>query len=145
MWHTEQCVGKYTFSAFMGELSESGNLSKIYTNHSIRATGTTILARNKFSDAQIMNVTGHKSCTSLVPYHRVYVEGKIAMGQLNHTTVLSLPASENLPSICLKDSDIVESISPGGIIPEDLRDVNTDGLLVDFDLVALLYCQEDWM
>jgi redox-regulated HSP33 family molecular chaperone len=37
-------------------------LSQIYTNHSIRATGATILGRN-CSMAQIMAVTGHKSAS----------------------------------------------------------------------------------
>jgi hypothetical protein len=42
----------------MSTLSKKTGLSQIYTNHSIRATGATILGRN-CSMAQIMAVTGH--------------------------------------------------------------------------------------
>jgi integrase len=45
-------------------------LSQIYTNHSIRATGATIIGRN-CSMAQIMAVTGHKSASSVAVYQRV--------------------------------------------------------------------------
>jgi integrase len=44
-------------------------LSQIDTNHSIRATGATILGRN-CSMAQIMAVTGHKSVSSVAVYQR---------------------------------------------------------------------------
>jgi hypothetical protein len=44
-------------------------LSQIYTNHSIRATGATILGRN-CSMAQIMAVTRHKSASSVAVYQR---------------------------------------------------------------------------
>jgi hypothetical protein len=47
-------------------------LSQIYTNHSIRATGATILGRN-CSMAQIMAVTGHKSASSVAVYQRVSI------------------------------------------------------------------------
>jgi hypothetical protein len=40
------------------------------TNHSIRATGATILGRN-CSMAQIMAVTGHKSASLVAVYQRV--------------------------------------------------------------------------
>ena len=36
-------------------------MSTKYTNHSIRATGATLLSRANYNNAQIMSVTGHKS------------------------------------------------------------------------------------
>jgi hypothetical protein len=42
----------------MSGLSKKINLSKSYTNHSIRATGATLLSRNQFGAAQIISVTG---------------------------------------------------------------------------------------
>jgi hypothetical protein len=42
----------------MSGLSKKINLSKSYINHSIRATGATLLSRNQFGAAQIISVTG---------------------------------------------------------------------------------------
>jgi hypothetical protein len=45
-------------TGFMSGLSKKNNLSKSYINHSIRATGATLLSRNQFGAAQIISVTG---------------------------------------------------------------------------------------
>jgi hypothetical protein len=56
---------------FMYKLSVSCGLSQSYTNHSIHATGATILTEcSNFADAQIMSVTGHTSVSSLAIYQR---------------------------------------------------------------------------
>jgi hypothetical protein len=68
-------------SSFMSDLSKSCGLSRVYTNHSVRATGATILSKNMYGAAQIMSVTGHKSVQSLTVYQRVDTEEKIKMGQ----------------------------------------------------------------
>ena len=57
------------------------NNKYIYTNHSIRATGATILGRN-YSMAHIMAVTGHKSASSVAVYQRVSSKEKQAMGDI---------------------------------------------------------------
>ncbi|CAC5391384.1 unnamed protein product [Mytilus coruscus] len=80
VWYTKQGLGKDSISSFMTKLSKACCLSKIYTNHSIRATGTTALLKNKFADSQIMAVTGHKSVNSLAVYHRVSDQEKEEMG-----------------------------------------------------------------
>lgn len=135
VWYTKQAVGKDSLSSFMSKLSKFCNLSQVYTNHSVRATGTTILARNNFSDAQIMSVTGHKSSTSLVPYHGVSSEEKFAMGRVINETVSvnpeSLPASRTLPSISSNGNDLGMSNSTGEIIPDDLLDINIDDLFAE--------------
>jgi hypothetical protein len=46
----------FSAASFMSTLSKKTGLSQIYTNHSIRATGATILGRN-CSMVQIMAVT----------------------------------------------------------------------------------------
>ena len=65
----------------MTKLSKACCLSKIYTNHSIRATGTTAVFKSKFADSQIMAITGHKSVNCLAVYHRVSHQDKEEMGQ----------------------------------------------------------------
>ena len=64
----------------MPRLSEAAHLSQHYTNHDIRVTATTILAREGFSYKQIMSVTGHKSVQSLAIYHKVGGSEKLMMG-----------------------------------------------------------------
>ncbi len=56
-------------------------LSRVYTNHSIRVTAATFLKCNKFSDNQIMAITGHHSVTSLSLYEKVSTEEKLLMGK----------------------------------------------------------------
>jgi integrase len=65
------------------------NKKDIYTNHSIRATGATILGRN-CSMAQIMAVNGHKSASSVAVYQRVSSKEKQAMGDRRPKTYISV-------------------------------------------------------
>ena len=64
----------------LSEALEGAKLFQIYTNHSIRATGATILTKSMSSPSQIMAVTGHKSVQSLTVYQRTDIEEKIAIG-----------------------------------------------------------------
>ncbi|VDI73208.1 Hypothetical predicted protein [Mytilus galloprovincialis] len=80
-WYYNIPVGEKTLGNFMLYLSKKFNLSEIYTNHSIRATGATVLAKNSYCNAQIIAVTGHKSVASLSLYQRVDNDDKIRMGQ----------------------------------------------------------------
>lgn len=61
VWYCNSCLGEKILAKFMSKLSEKAGLSQIYTNHSVRATGATILTKSMFSPSQIMSVTGHKS------------------------------------------------------------------------------------
>ncbi|CAG2198541.1 KCTD1_15 [Mytilus edulis] len=80
-WFTKRPIGKDTLSSFLSTLSNKVGLSTTYTNHSIRATGATILGRN-CSMAQIMSVTGHKSASSVAVYQRVSNREKQVMGEI---------------------------------------------------------------
>jgi hypothetical protein len=115
-WYCNEPVGKKKLTVFMSELSKSAALSQIYTNHSIRATGATILSKNMYGPAHIMAVTaGHKSVQSLPVYQRVDNEEKIRMGQtlsenlvkksnqtatLPSTAILALPAPDAEQTSC---------------------------------------------
>ena len=89
IWFYKHPVGKDTLGRFMRDLSEEYKLSQIYTNHSIRVTGATILSQNKFAPSQIMAVTGHKSVNSLAIYQRVSDEEKVEMGETLKSVLLS--------------------------------------------------------
>lgn len=68
---------------FMSDLSWKRNLDQIYTNHSIRATGATMLSKEMYGPSQTMAVAGHKYIQSLTVYPRVDKEEKIRMGHSN--------------------------------------------------------------
>jgi hypothetical protein len=104
VWYTKQPLGKDSLSSFMSKLSKSCGLSKIYTNHSLRATGTSILFKRNFADSQIMVITGHKSVNSLAVYHRVSDQEKFEMSKAIQTTVdvqnmRQLPAPTPIPML----------------------------------------------
>ena len=54
-------VGERTLGEEMKCISKEAELSKIYTNHSIRATVVTILDKCGYEARHIMAVSGHKS------------------------------------------------------------------------------------
>ena len=63
-------------------------LSKIYTNHSIRVTGVTVLRRMQFASSEIMAITGHKSEHSLTRYAHTQDRKKIEMGNVMHQSMI---------------------------------------------------------
>lgn len=62
VWYS---VGPKTLTMFMSDLSRKCDFDQIYTNHSIKATGATMLSKGMDGPSQIMAVTGHKSVQSL--------------------------------------------------------------------------------
>ena len=81
VWYTKAHIGKNPLSTFMSSISEMCNLLKIYTNHTIRVTGATILERKGYSNEQIMSVTRHKSVQSLSIYQRIMPKDRLSTGK----------------------------------------------------------------
>ena len=79
-WYKNEPVGHNPIEKFFSKLSKDLGLSKKYSNHCIRVTGTTNLARSNFSPKQIMSVTGYKSIESLAIYQKVRADEKLMMG-----------------------------------------------------------------
>ena len=94
VWYANSPIGEHTLAEFMKGLSDKTKLSRIYTNHDIRVTGCTVLARATFSDNQIMSVSGHKSCKSLKIYKKVSSNEKLMMG---YTLGYALSKPEDIP------------------------------------------------
>ena len=82
VWFTKGHLGRNTLGQFMTELSKDVGLSKIYTNHCIRVTGTSILSRCRYNDKEVMSITGHKSVQSLTVYQRVQDKKKMEMAKV---------------------------------------------------------------
>ena len=82
IWYGMQHMGKNTLSGFMKDVSKECQLSQIYTNHSIRVTGITVLTRQNFTNSEIMAVSGHKLVQSLVNYQKTRDTQKLEMGNV---------------------------------------------------------------
>jgi hypothetical protein len=67
-WYDAVPVGKNTLGDKMKKLSKIAGCSKVYTNHSLRATCVTSLDNAGFASRDIMAVSGHKSESSLKHY-----------------------------------------------------------------------------
>ena len=87
IWYYNSPVGRNTLTQFMNKLCKLFNLTQVYTNHLIRATGATILTESRsFADALIISVTGHKSVSSLAIYQRTYDKSKRRCYQAHNLT-----------------------------------------------------------
>lgn len=64
VWYRNTPVGEKKLGTFLSCLSKAINLSKVYTNHSIWATGTSVLSKCMYGPSQVMSVTG--PCSALV-------------------------------------------------------------------------------
>ena len=131
-------------------------LSQIYTNHSIRATGATILGRN-CSMAHIMAVTGHKSASSVAVYQRVSSKEKQVMGDIiissvrgeqpsqlssikppHSTSRLQLmpPTQNSSSSTSLVQMRANTHVSSSVTDVVDILDVNYDDLFCDYNTLT---------
>ena len=79
VWYYNSPLGKNTLGCFMSTLSKAAGLSKMYTNHCLRATCVTVLDKLGFESRHIMAVSGHKSENSLKSYAQVAPEKIKAM------------------------------------------------------------------
>ena len=68
LWYANAPLGEKTLSKMMTEISKAANLSRVYTNHCVRATTCTVLDKMGASTHQIMAVTGHKNEASVRSY-----------------------------------------------------------------------------
>ena len=55
VWYDNMIVGERSLGGMMKRISKGANLSRIYTNHSIRATAVTILDKSGFEVRHINN------------------------------------------------------------------------------------------
>ena len=68
IWYNKSPVGKHLLGSMMTNISKRSQLSRHYTNHSIRATSITIMDESGLESRHIMKVSGHKSEASLKSY-----------------------------------------------------------------------------
>ena len=156
VWYTKQHLGKNPLSTFMSDLSKLAKLSRIYTNHSIRSTGITVLTNANFSNSDIMSVSGHKSVQSLAIYQKTDQKKKIEMGKALNGSLTpkqnikkimppperaALPAPENILQITGPAESAVtlkENVNPmNAMVPFEANFEDHDDI-PDFDLLSAI-------
>ena len=71
IWYENRPLGVNKLSAMMKEISSAANLSRVYTNHSVRATAITLWANAGLTNREIMAISGHRNESSLQSYHNM--------------------------------------------------------------------------
>ena len=69
VWYDNKPLGVNRLAGMMKELSKLSSLSKIYTNHSVRATAITLWSDAQVPSRHIMAISGHRSEASLRNYN----------------------------------------------------------------------------
>jgi hypothetical protein len=113
IWYNNVPVGEKTLGSFMSVLSKKCDLSQTYTNHSIRVTGATILAKHSYCHSQIMAITGHTYVASLTLYQTVDDDDKIRMGQ----TLTRSIANETAKTLALPSTTSTKALPAPNILP----------------------------
>ena len=90
-------VGERSLGEKMKKISKDANLSKTYTNPSIRATAVTILDRSGFEARHIMAVSGHKNESSIRSYCKTDMSTKKEM--LASLSTECVVAGQKLPDL----------------------------------------------
>ena len=68
-WYENRPLGVNKLSCMMKDRSAAAKLSKIYTNHCVRASAITLWSQAGLSNRQIMAISGHRNETSLRSYN----------------------------------------------------------------------------
>ena len=69
VWYENRCLGVNKLGNMMKELSLSAKLSKVYTNHSVRATAITLWSNAGLLNRHIIAISGHRNEQSLQNYN----------------------------------------------------------------------------
>ena len=69
VWYEARPLGINSLAKMMKTISEEARLSKVYTNHCVRATAITLWSNAGILNRHIMAIFGHRSEQSLVSYN----------------------------------------------------------------------------
>ena len=70
IWYENRPLGVNKLGDMMKDISKAAALSKIYTNHCVRATSITLWSNAGFTNRHIMSISGHRNEQSLQHYNR---------------------------------------------------------------------------
>lgn len=119
-WYANAPLGVNSIGNMLKDISKESGASKIYTNHSIKASTATILKKAGYQPIDIMSVTGHRNVASLNSYasgpsieERAKMSNKLAVfGKKNTSevdTIDILPSSNTVSSAAVPAANSVVS------------------------------------
>ncbi|XP_052262749.1 zinc finger MYM-type protein 2-like [Dreissena polymorpha] len=117
IWYCAAPLGKNTLSGMMSSISRQAGLSKVYTNHCLRATSITKLDRHGFEARHIMRASGHKSEASIRSYSTHLSEDQ----QRDMSDCLSKPFSNKNDNATVKSDNDMNELSE-----QDLLNIFSD-------------------
>ena len=71
VWYENRPLGVNKLWTMMKDISSADGLSRIYTNHSVRAAAITLWANAGHTNREIMAISGHRNESSLQNYHNM--------------------------------------------------------------------------
>ena len=125
VWYDNMVVGERHLGGMMKRISKEADLSKQYTNHSIRATAVTILDKSGFEARHIMSVSGHRCESSISSYSKTDDATKKRISE----TLTSATSSDVLPA----DRQIIE---PANELSPLLTLSQEEHILAEFNLTS---------
>lgn len=106
-WYEDQVVGRDPLNNAMKKLSQNAALSKIYTNHCIRASVVSKLDKDGFESRHIMVVSSHKSENSIKSYASKCPESKKKEMFQSLSKELVPPPKNSIPSTSANPGPVV--------------------------------------
>ena len=106
VWFENRPLGVNKLSSMMKVISAEAELSRVYTNHCIRATAITLWSHAGLNDRQIMAISGHRNEASLRSY-----SNRPSTAQLQTCSdVLSCALSENSSLVSRQNEQAVRPV-----------------------------------
>lgn len=108
VWYDNKPLGVNKLDNMMKEISQAAQLSRLYTNHSVRATAITLWSNSGVPNRHIMAISGHRNEQSLSHYNT-----RPSTAQLHHCSeVLSASLEHNPEHSSLSTSTSVVHTEP---------------------------------
>ena len=112
VWFKNRCLEVNKLGDTMKILSKAANLSKIYTNHSVRATAITLWSDAGLSNRHIMSLSGHRNENSLRSYNTRPSSQQLQFCRNMLSTALNSADQHLLPQRVTQQPDLTSGIAP---------------------------------
>lgn len=135
VWYDNSPIGRNTLGDKMKQLSTEAGLSRIYTNHCLRATSITIL-NDCYEARHVMTVSGHKSESSLRHYAKTSEQKRQEMALTIAEATTGSTVQKLVQSSSQSKSPSSSSESKETVLPAELS---------NFDYFELTSSQESYL
>ena len=111
VWYDNKPIGVNKLDNMMREISEVAQLSRIYTNHSVRATAITVWSDAGVPNRHIMAISGHRNEQSLSHYNT-----RPSTAQLHHCSEVLSRRLEQSPSTCQPCFQVATAVQQNNLL-----------------------------